>query len=82
MIDDATNEGYGEYRAHLMLINQVTGTYIWNDGALMKFNERLKDALDPNGILARGNLESGRRGIGGEDGRWGKAVEGNLKGVG
>ena len=55
MIDDATKEGYGEYRAHLMLINQVTGTYIWNDGALMKFNERLKDnALDPKGILAPG----------------------------
>jgi hypothetical protein len=52
MIDDAAKEGYGEYRTHLVLVDQVAGTYSWNDGALMKFNERLKDALDPNGISA------------------------------
>lgn len=35
-------------------MDQVAGTYKWNDNALMKFNERIKDALDPNGILAPG----------------------------
>jgi hypothetical protein len=35
-------------------MDQVAGTYNWNDGALMKFNEKLKDALDPKGILAPG----------------------------
>ncbi|KAH8899922.1 FAD-linked oxidase-like protein [Thozetella sp. PMI_491] len=54
MIDDAAALGYGEYRTHLVLMDQVAGTYNWNDGALMKFNEKLKDALDPNGILAPG----------------------------
>lgn len=54
MIDDAAKEGYGEYRTHLVLMDQVAGTYNWNDDALMKFHERLKDALDPNGILAPG----------------------------
>lgn len=54
LVDDAAREGYGEYRTHLVLMDQVAGTYKWNDGALMKFNERLKDALDPNGILAPG----------------------------
>ncbi|RYP46676.1 hypothetical protein DL768_007148 [Monosporascus sp. mg162] len=54
MIDDAAAYGYGEYRTHLVLMDQVAGTYNWNDGALMKFNEKLKDALDPNGILAPG----------------------------
>ncbi|KAI0007142.1 putative vanilly-alcohol oxidase [Xylariaceae sp. FL0662B] len=54
MIDDAAACGYGEYRTHLVLMDQVAGTYSWNDGALMKFNEKLKDALDPNGILAPG----------------------------
>ncbi|KAI1505580.1 hypothetical protein F5X99DRAFT_248887 [Biscogniauxia marginata] len=54
MIDDAAACGYGEYRTHLVLMDQVAGTYNWNDGALMKFNEKLKDALDPNGILAPG----------------------------
>lgn len=54
MIDDAAALGYGEYRTHLVLMDQVAGTYSWNDNALMKFNEKLKDALDPNGILAPG----------------------------
>lgn len=54
MIEDAAKEGYGEYRTHLVLMDQVACTYNWNDNALMKFNERLKDALDPNGILAPG----------------------------
>lgn len=35
-------------------MDQIAGTYNWNDGALMKFNERIKDCLDPNGILAPG----------------------------
>ena len=30
------------------------GTYNWNNGALLKFNELLKDAIDPNGILMAG----------------------------
>jgi hypothetical protein len=54
MIDQAAALGYGEYRTHLVLMDQVAGTYSWGYGALMKFNERLKDALDPNGILAPG----------------------------
>ena len=54
MIDEAAALGYGEYRTHLVLMDQVASTYSWGDGALMKFNERLKDALDPNGILAPG----------------------------
>ncbi|KIW89089.1 uncharacterized protein Z519_10574 [Cladophialophora bantiana CBS 173.52] len=54
MIDDAAKQGYGEYRTHLLFQDQVARTYNWNDNALMKFNEKLKDALDPNGILAPG----------------------------
>lgn len=54
MIDDAAALGYGEYRTHLALMDQIAATYNWNDNALMKFNERIKDALDPNGILAPG----------------------------
>lgn len=54
LVDDAAALGYGEYRTHLVLMDQVAGTYNWNDGALMKFHEKLKDALDPNGIMAPG----------------------------
>lgn len=54
MVDDAAALGYGEYRTHLALMDQVAGTYSWGGGALMRFNERLKDCLDPKGILAPG----------------------------
>lgn len=54
MIDDAAKLGYGEYRTHLALMDQVAATYDFNEGALMKLNNTLKDALDPNGILAPG----------------------------
>jgi hypothetical protein len=36
------------------LMDQIMRTYNWNDGALLKFNELLKDAIDPNGILMPG----------------------------
>jgi hypothetical protein len=36
MIDDAAALGYGEYRTHIALMDQVAGTYAFNDGALMK----------------------------------------------
>ncbi|KAJ5219188.1 vanillyl-alcohol oxidase, partial [Penicillium cinerascens] len=54
MIDDAAKLGYGEYRTHLAFMDQIAGTYNWNDGALMKFNEKIKDCLDPRGIMAPG----------------------------
>lgn len=54
MISDAAAEGFGEYRTHLLLQDQVAATYNYNNNALMKFHEQLKDSLDPNGILAPG----------------------------
>ncbi|KAH7147151.1 vanillyl-alcohol oxidase [Dactylonectria estremocensis] len=54
MIKDAAEAGFGEYRTHLLLSDQVAGTYSWNNNALMKFHESIKDTLDPNGILAPG----------------------------
>jgi FAD/FMN-containing dehydrogenase len=65
MIREAANQGYGEYRTHLLFADQVADTYNWGNGALGKFNETVKDALDPNGILA-----PGRNGI------WGKRFRG------
>ncbi|KAM7213819.1 hypothetical protein V8F06_010815 [Rhypophila decipiens] len=54
LVHEAAKLGYGEYRTHLVLMDQVAGTYSWNGGAVGKFNEKLKDALDPNSILAPG----------------------------
>lgn len=81
MVDDAARLGYGEYRTHLVLMDQVAGTYSWNDGALLKFNERIKDCLDPNGILAPGRCgiwPQRYRGLGWEMvGNEGESSEGN-----
>ena len=54
LIDEAAEAGYGEYRTHLAFMDQVAKTYSWNDHALWKLHEKLKDAFDPNGILALG----------------------------
>ena len=54
LITEAAAEGYGEYRTHNALMDEVMATFNWGDGALLKFHETIKDALDPNGILAPG----------------------------
>lgn len=54
LVADAKEQGYGEYRTHLDYMDLVAGTYDYNDNALRKLNEKVKDVLDPNGILAPG----------------------------
>jgi len=54
LVADAKEQGYGEYRTHLDYMDLVAGTYDWNGDALRKLNETVKDALDPNGIIAPG----------------------------
>ena len=46
--------GYGDYRAPPMLQDDVADQYSYNDFALRRFTETLKDAIDPNGILSPG----------------------------
>lgn len=54
LIADCAAQGWGEYRTHLAVMDQIANTYNFNDNALMKFNEQVKNALDPKGILAPG----------------------------
>ncbi|KAL2810063.1 hypothetical protein BJX63DRAFT_423337 [Aspergillus granulosus] len=54
LITDCAEHGWGEYRTHLALMDQIAETYNWNHNALMRFNETVKNALDPKGILAPG----------------------------
>lgn len=50
----AKDAGYGEYRAHIEHMDLVGQQYDFGGGSLMKLNERIKDTLDPNGILSPG----------------------------
>ncbi len=54
LVDEATSKGYGEYRTHLDYMDKISGTYNWNNRALARVNEAIKDALDPDGILSPG----------------------------
>ena len=46
--------GWGEYRTAPVFQQAVLDVYSFNDHALTKFHQTLKDAIDPNGILSAG----------------------------
>ncbi len=54
LIKEGGEAGYGEYRTHITYMDEVADLYRWNDDALGRFNEKIKDALDPKGILSPG----------------------------
>ena len=54
LIQIAAENGWGEYRTHALFQDDVMGVYNFNDNALLRLHETIKDAIDPNGILAAG----------------------------
>jgi len=60
LVDAAAAAGYGEYRTHLDFMDQIAGTYNWNDSALLRMHEKVKDVVDPSGILSPGKWASGQ----------------------
>jgi 4-cresol dehydrogenase (hydroxylating) len=54
LVREAAKQGYGEYRAHLDFMDLAADQYSFNNHAYRRFNETIKDALDPNGILSPG----------------------------
>jgi 4-cresol dehydrogenase (hydroxylating) flavoprotein subunit len=54
LIETTAKAGYGEYRTHLGWMDAVNDTYNFNNQAQRRLNETVKNALDPNGILAPG----------------------------
>ncbi len=54
LVADAAAHGYAEYRTHLGWMDSVASTFDFNNHAMRRLNEKVKDALDPNGILAPG----------------------------
>jgi 4-cresol dehydrogenase (hydroxylating) len=54
MVGKAREQGYGEFRAHLDAMDEVAEHYDFNNHAYLRFVERIKDAVDPVGILSPG----------------------------
>jgi 4-cresol dehydrogenase (hydroxylating) len=54
LIQGTAKAGYAEYRTHLGWMDEVNATYDFNNGMQRRLNEKVKDAIDPNGIIAPG----------------------------
>ncbi|MET7773686.1 FAD-binding oxidoreductase [Nocardia sp. NPDC005366] len=54
LIVTAAEQGYAEYRTHVLLSDVVADQLDFNNHVLMRTLESIKDALDPRGILAPG----------------------------
>jgi FAD/FMN-containing dehydrogenase len=54
LVEVAAEAGFGEYRTAPAYQDLILGTYSFNNHALRRFHETLKDAVDPNGILSPG----------------------------
>ena len=53
-IAEAREAGCGEHRTHHDWMDPVAQTFDFNNHAQLRLFERIKDALDPNGIVAPG----------------------------
>jgi len=64
LVETLGKNGWINYRAPTFLADTIMQQYTFNDHALPRFLETIKDAIDPNGILApgaRGIWPAGRR---------------------
>ncbi|KAJ5538541.1 hypothetical protein N7494_008020 [Penicillium frequentans] len=54
LLHDGAEQGFMEYRTHVRYMDQIAAKLNFNDFAHNKFVGRLKDLLDPNGVLSPG----------------------------
>ena len=54
LVREAGKLGYGEYRAHLQFMDVAAEQYNFNNHAYLRFVEKIKDVVDPAGILSPG----------------------------
>jgi 4-cresol dehydrogenase (hydroxylating) len=54
LVADANAHHYGEYRTHIDYMDLVADSYDFNDRALLRLNNKVKAALDPNSVIAPG----------------------------
>jgi len=56
LIATAAQNGWGEYRTHTQWYDEVAQTYAWGDNELLRWNQAVKDAVDPKGVIAPGKM--------------------------
>jgi 4-cresol dehydrogenase (hydroxylating) len=54
LVTVAAEHGWGEYRTHTAFMDECARAYGYNDNALLKLQQTIKDAVDPNGVLSAG----------------------------
>jgi FAD/FMN-containing dehydrogenase len=54
LVKVSAEHGWGEYRTPIIYQDDVMNVYSFNNHALRRFHETVKDAVDPNGILSPG----------------------------
>lgn len=54
ILEENAKLGYGDYRAPPIIQDAVAEQYSFNNHILRRFNEKLKNAIDPNGIISPG----------------------------
>lgn len=54
LLDAARLRGYAPYRSHVDYMDRIADGFDFNDHAVRRLQEKLKDALDPAGIIAPG----------------------------
>ncbi|MBT6042230.1 MAG: FAD-binding oxidoreductase [Gammaproteobacteria bacterium] len=54
LVKVAAEHGWGEYRTHTAFMDDCAAAYSFNDNALLRLQQTLKDAIDPRGIISAG----------------------------
>jgi 4-cresol dehydrogenase (hydroxylating) flavoprotein subunit len=54
LLDAARRRGYAPYRSHVDYMDRIAEGFDFNNHAARRLQEKLKDALDPNGIISPG----------------------------
>jgi (+)-pinoresinol hydroxylase len=54
LVEASAANGWAEYRTHVAFMDKVADMYSFNNHAMRRFHETLKDAVDPNRILSPG----------------------------
>jgi len=54
LLATARERGYAPYRSHVDYMDRIAEGFDFNNHAMLRFQQQLKDALDPQGIIAPG----------------------------